>query len=494
MISTFLTHSYKKFTRSVSFEKELAKGIFMGMLALIVVGYSLALGFGLDSIIRNQLHQSDSLAFVNKILLYYFVAEFVMRYFMQNVPALDVQPYLHLPIKRSSIAHYLLSKSILHVFNASVILIFTPFALTVVTKQWGTGGAISWLASLALLSYSLHYLVIYYKKKLDDSLLGMALLILVFGSFAAADYYQWFKFSDVSSFIFNRGASSSILVILATVLFAFLYYLNYGAIVNGMYAEDWSSEKDSATEWGKYSDWQFLRGFGTYGEWISLELKLILRNKRPRSFVLLSALLLLYGLIFYRGDEVQKMPGFALFVGMFITGAFMINYGQLLYSWQGGHFDFTFTRPISVRQFIESKYWLLCAATLVAFALSLPYGYFGWHIILAHLVMMIFNMGINVFIIMNMAMWGPQKIDLKKGSTFNYEGVGAAQWIMAIPILLAPYVIYVPFKFIFSTQVGLLAVGVTGLIGIALRPYLITLTTKRFTNKKYEIAAGFRKE
>ncbi len=478
----------------MSFEKELAKGIFMGLLAIMVVGYSLALGFALEGIITNQLHQPDSLAFVNRLMLYYFVAEFVMRYFMQNVPALDVQPYLHLPIKRSSIAHYLLSKSILHVFNASVLLIFTPFALTVVAKQWGTGGAFSWLASLALLSFSLHYLVIYYKKKLDDSLLGMAALILVFGSFAAADYYQWFKFSDVSSFIFNRSASSFILVILAIVLFAFLYYLNYGVIVNGMYAEDWSSEKDSATEWGKYSDWQFLRGFGTYGEWISLELKLILRNKRPRSFILISAIFLLYGLIFYRSDEMEKMPGFILFTGTFITGAFMINYGQLLYSWQGGHFDFTFTRPISVRQYMESKYWLLSAVTIIAFLLCLPYVYFGWHIIIGHAVMLLFNMGVNIFIIMNMAMWGPKKIDLAKGSTFNYEGVGAAQWIMAIPIMLAPYVIYLPFKLLFSTQVGLLAVGVTGLIGIALRPYLITLTTTRFTNKKYEIAAGFRKE
>jgi Family of unknown function (DUF5687) len=463
MISIFLTHTYKKFTRSVSFEKELAKGIFMGMLALMVVGYSLALGFALNGIIQNQLHQPDSLGFVNKLLLYYFVGEFVMRYFMQNVPALDVQPYLHLPIKRSNIAHFLLSKSLFHVFNASVLLIFTPFALTVVAKQWGISAALSWLATLTLLSLCAHYLVIYYKKKLDDSLLGMAALVIVFGSFAAADYYQWFKFSDVSSFIFNRGSSAYVLMIVATEL-------------------------------GKYSDWQFLRGFGSYGEWISLEVKLILRNKRPRTFVLLSALLLLYGLIFYNGDEVQKMPGFALFVGMFITGAFMINYGQLLYSWQGGHFDFTFTRPISVRQFIESKYWLLCTSTFVAFVLTLPYAYFGWHIILAHLVMMLFNMGINVFIIMNLAMWGPQKIDLKKGSTFNYEGVGAAQWIMAIPILVAPYIIYVPFKFIFSTEVGLLAVGVTGVIGIALRPYLIQLTTQRFTSKKYEIAAGFRKE
>jgi len=108
--------------------------------------------------------------------------------------------------------------------------------------------------------------------------------------------------------------------------------------------------------------------------------------------------------------------------------------------------------------------------------------------------MTLFNMGINIFIIMNMAMWGPQKIDLKKGGTFNYEGVGAAQWVMAIPILLAPFVFYLPFKFIFSTEIGILAVGSVGLTGLALRPYLIDLTAKRFENKKYEIAAGFRKE
>jgi hypothetical protein len=172
----------------------------------------------------------------------------------------------------------------------------------------------------------------------------------------------------------------------------------------------------------------------------------------------------------------------------------MINYGQLLFSWQGCHFDFTLTRPISVRHFIESKYWLLSASMLIAFVLSLPYAYFGWKIILVHLAIMLFNMGINVFIMMNIAMWGPKRIDLKNGDIFNYEGIGAAQYVMAFPILLAPYVFYLPFSFLVSSEVGILAVGSVGLTGFALRPYLINLTTKRLENRKYLIAAGFRKE
>jgi hypothetical protein len=495
MTSAFLSHGYLKFTRSPAFSRELAKGIFMGFLALMIVGYSLGLGFALNSIITGYLKQEDSLLFVNKVLLYYFGFEFVMRYFMQNVPALDVQPYLHLPIKRSSIAHYLLSKSVIHVFNSSVFLLFAPFTFTVVAGRWGMSAALSWLGSLIIVSLALHYLIIYYKKKWDDTVTGIVILISVFGLLGAADYYNWFQLSEVSVAIFHRSSTILFVVIFAVALLVILYWLNFRVFVSSMYGDEWSLQKDSATEWGKYSDWQFLKSFGAYGEWISLELKLILRNKRPRTFLFLSGFLLLYGLIFYNdGGNSQKMPGFSLFVATFITGAFMINYGQLLFSWQGSHFDFTLTRPISFRHFIESKYWLLSATMLIAFVLSLPYAYFGWKIILVHLAIMLFNMGINVFIMMNIAMWGPKRIDLKNGDLFNYEGIGAAQYVMAFPILLAPYVFYLPFNFMVSSEVGILAVGLAGLAGLALRPYLINITAKRLENRKYLIAAGFRKE
>ena len=495
MVSIFLSHSYQRLTRSSAFSKELTKGIFMGFLALIIIAYSLRVGFAIDKLITGYLKQPDSLLFVSKMLLYYFVFEFVMRYFMQNIPALDAQPYLHLPIRRSSIVHYLLTKSLMHVFNSSVLLLFTPFTFTVVAPQWGMSAALAWLGCLVLLSLAIHYLVIFYKKKLDDGIWGIVIFVGVFGLLGAADYYRWVQLADVSMTIFHQPTLIYFTLIASFGLVLGFYSLDYQVIITSVYADDWSAQKDSATEWGKYADWQFLQGFGKYGDWINLEIKLILRNKRPRTFLMISALLLLYGLVFYQdGSTVQKTPGVALFVGMFITGAFMINYGQLLFSWQGGHFDFTLTRPLSIRQFIESKYWMLSATTLFAFVVSLPYAYFGWQIVLTHFAMMLFNMGVNIFIIMNLAMWGPQKIDLKKGSTFNYEGIGAAQWVMAFPVMLAPYIFYLPFKFMFSTQVGILAVAIAGLIGIACRPFLITLTARRIEQKKYEIAAGFRKE
>ncbi|HET9054732.1 MAG TPA: DUF5687 family protein, partial [Cyclobacteriaceae bacterium] len=117
MVATLLSHGWKKFTRSPAFGKDVTTSVFIGIIALMMIGYLLALGLGLDYIITKGLGQADSVRFLNMLLLYYFVVEFVMRYMIQNVPVLDIQPYLHLPLRRSRIMHYLLLKSLTHVLN-----------------------------------------------------------------------------------------------------------------------------------------------------------------------------------------------------------------------------------------------------------------------------------------------------------------------------------------------------------------------------------------
>ena len=43
-------------------------------------------------------------------------------------------------------------------------------------------------------------------------------------------------------------------------------------------------------------------------------------------------------------------------------------------------------------------------------------------------------------------------------------------------------------------QVGIVAVGLAGVVGIIFRSKLIDLTTRRLAERKYKIAAGFRKD
>jgi hypothetical protein len=493
MVNVLLSHGWKKFTRSVSFTRNVATTVLVGIFGLMMVVYALGLGFALEVLIVKVLKQTDSISFLNSILLYYFGFEFIMRYMMQNMPVMDIQPYLHLPMKKSKMIHYLLMRSLAHVLNFLPLLIFTPFALKVIGSAYGYPVAWAWLISIWVCSLILHFLIMLFKKKLDDNIYGIVILLSVILLFGAADYFQWFKLSAVSLFLFSGLLQQPGLILLPMIVMIGLYFLNFRFFLQGTYPEEMAFQKNST--FNKSGDVSFLKNFGLIGEMINVEVKLILRNKRPRNILYLSAFFLLYGLIFYNNDKyMQEMSGILLFVGIFITGIFMINYGQLLFSWQGGHYDFTLTRPVSMRQYVESKYWLLSVITMICFVLSTPYVYFGWKILLIHLAMMLFNLGINVFVILNLSMWDPKKVDLQKGVTFNYEGVGAAQWIMSIPILLGPYLFYLPFSFAGYPTLGIIAVGLAGIIGITLRNTLIEMTTRRLMNRKYKIAAGFRKD
>ncbi len=493
VFTILLSHGWKKLSRSISFEKDLAITLVLGLVVLMFVFYALAMGFALNGIITKSLHQADSIAFLTGILIYYFFSEFLMRYFMQGLPALDVQPYLHLPISRSAIVHYMLVKSLAHVMNAFVVLLFAPFALTVVASRHGTVTAWSWLLALWLLSLYLHYAVILFKKKLDDSTWGILLLVGIISLFMASDYYGWFKLSGVSSLIFSAALTGPYFLVLVLIALAALYWVQFHFFLSALYPEELSSKRESM--FSGHQNLAFLKRFGSTGEWINLEIKLILRNKRPRTILFLSAFFLLYGMIFYPQERYREEQSWILFfVGIFTTGIFTINYGQFLFSWQGGHFDFITTRPVSLRDYIESKYWMLGSVIAVCFLLGIPYVYFGWKILFINTAMALYNIGVNTIVIMNMAMWKPKKIDLTKGATFNYEGVGAAQWLMGFPLLLGPYLLYLPFGLTGHPTLGVIAIAMLGVLGIVLRPYLLDLTAGRLRKLKYAIAAGFRKE
>jgi hypothetical protein len=493
MVKVFLSHGLKKSWRSVSASRELATTLLLTFFAIMLSGYILALGFYLDDIIINGLGQADAFGFLSKLLIYYFLFDFMFRYLMQNVPILEIRPYLHLPVKRFMIIHFLLGKSVFHVFNAFVLLLFSPFAFSVVAVQSGGFAAVSWLASLWFISVAIHYVVILYKVKLDDTFRGVAGLIAVITLLAISDYNQWFKLSDVSAVVFGNAINGFLFPVASFSLLCMTYIINYKVFLQSIYPEEVAPDKVS--RFGQRAEFGFLKQFGSLGDWIALEIKLILRNKRPRTILFLSTLFLLYGLIFYDEPKyTEEMPGVLLFVGTFVTGIFMINYGQYLYSWQAVHFDFTVTRPVSMKQFVEAKYWLLGTVTILCFLLTIPYVFFGWKILMINTVMLLFNLGVNIFVIMNVGMWSPKRLDLTKGGAFNIQGVGAAQWIMGIPIFIGPYFFYLPFSLAGFPMVGIFAVGLAGLVGILFRPYLIRVTSNRLLEKKHQIAAGFRKE
>jgi len=493
MILDFIKHGWLRFVRSGAFSKQLATSIFIGFLVIMFGGYLLALAFFLNTIIVDGLQQADSLSFLNGILLYYFVFELMMRFFLQGSPVLDIQPYLHLPVKKTSMMHFLLGKSIIHLLNVTALILFGPFAFQVIAPEYGIGTAINWWLSIVAFSLVLHFVMLLFNKKFSDSPWSLAIILIISALAAGADYFGLLKLSTISTALFSLPLSSPLLLILIVAVVTSLYYLSYRFFLNNTYLEELQTKESSHNI--NSPGLSFLQSLGMVGELIGVEWRLILRHKRTRSALMLCGIFLLYGLLFYPNKMYREdMPAMLVFVGIFITGIFMINYGQFLFSWQAAHFDFTLTRPVTLRQYVLSKYWLMAGVSMACFILTIPYLYFGWKILLINSCMFLFNLGVNVHIIMNMSMWSPKKINLEKGSAFNYEGVGAAQWVMGLPILLSPYVVYLPLRFLGYELLGIIALGCLGLVGFIFRDKLIDLTTRRLLERKHQIASGFRNE
>jgi len=489
MIQTFISHAWKESFRSPIWAKNLLANVFLGFVGLMLMVYAImagvAIAFKLDDFFPGQ----DPVELINGALLYYFFFEFLLRFFLQNVPVLSIQPYLHLPIKKSQFLNFMLRKSQVSVFNLLALFLFTPTAILKVAKEYGALTGLLWLTMIIGMVFTIHFLGILFKKKLNDLpnlLLGMVVLVAGLG---ALDYFQVISFSSVSKQLFGAVLDQPVFAAIPVLLWVVLYRLNYVYLAKNTYPEEISTKKNKAKVSG---DFTFLKRFGRIGELIGLELKLILRHKRPRNSLVMSGLLLFYGLFFYTQDGFQELNGMFLFAGVFVTGSFFINHGQFLLSWESGYFDFIMTRRSNIRQYFEAKYYLFVAACTIAFVASLGYAYFGVEIILFNLAAYLFNIGIGIPFVMRIAMYSPKKIDLNKGAAFNYEGVGAAQFLIALPVLGLPYVFYGPLAAFGYGNYGLLLVALIGLVGFLLRNKTIEYLTSSFTKNRHKIAAGFR--
>ena len=495
MFFTLIRLQYLKSLRSTSFAKSVMTNILMGFLILVLLSYVVGLGILLKSILDMAAPGEDHIALLNSFMIYFFLAEFLYRYFIQKLPVIELESLLHLPIGKGRIIQMLLARSFFSPLSIIAILLYLPFAIEVVSAKYGAMGAITWISAITLTSWTIHWFMLWFKQRFEDSLIGLFVIFLVLVLGAGSSYMGWFNLGEIMKPVFDFSLTSPIPLIGMLAVMVGSYFLCYKFYVSNAYLEDLSEEED--VRFVNQSIGFFSR-FGLAGELANLEWKLIIRHKKSRTYLMLAGFFLLYGLIFYKNrqyteDENGINPVF-IFVGVFITGIFMLQYAQLFLSWNSANFDFFLSRKQGIESLVRGKYLLFIGVSFVCFLASVPYTFFGWQFLLLHLCCLFFNIGILMHLIIYFSLWKPKPMDLNKGAMFNYEGVGAAQFLMILPMFLAPYAVYVPFWLLFNEYVGLLALGVIGLLGLLAFKPLSQININRVLRNRYEISSSFRQE
>ncbi|MDO9511883.1 MAG: DUF5687 family protein [Bacteroidales bacterium] len=493
MIRWFITHSWKSALRSGVWQKNLLTNIVIGFFALILILYMLILGIFIDKILEELAPDRNPLNVFGSVMFYYFLTDLLMRYMFQSLSTLAVEPYLHLPIRRSTLVHYVTAKSFLHLFNFIPLLVFVPFILKVVVPEQGAIVGISYGLSLLLLVFNNNFLATYFKRQLTGqariaAIAGGSVLLLI-----TLDYFKLISLSTVSEWTFMKFIAYPVLVVLPLALLFFSYMLNVRYLQKNAYLEEMPETRGKgATE--TLSDIRYLSKLGLTGSFIGLELKLWLRNKRTKSILYMFPIFVLYGLFFYPNPVYNDKPGFLIFVGIFISGGMMLNYLNYAFGYESTYFDYLLTSRIDLKQYLRVKLIVAMLISTFCFIVTIPYVLFGVDILYINIATYLFNIGFLSFLLLFMATYNKKRMDLSKGAAFNYQGVGAANWLAVLPAFLLPVIMYLVFNFLLNKYAALMIIGLTGIAGLVFTPFFVKVIQEQLLEKRYVMAENFRKE
>ncbi|WP_251981588.1 DUF5687 family protein, partial [Salinibacter ruber] len=171
------------------------------------------------------------------------------------------------------------------------------------------------------------------------------------------------------------------------------------------------------------------RGWGRVASLALLDLKLILRNKRPRQ--MLAAGLLVLGpflLIPLVGGTVAPMN--KVIFGFLLSGNLGLTYTQFSYAWHGAHFDGLLARAVAPRSLVQAQLLTFTGLCVGPLALISPLIAALRPPFLAPLGgLLLYNLGVCAPVLLGLGVWARTPLQLGQSTFFNYQGTSTYHFL-----------------------------------------------------------------
>jgi len=481
--------AWREAVRSAYWGKSIATTIGLGFLALLFTAYFLMLGIFIPKILAESFPNTDPLTKFNSIVLAYFAIDLIIRQLMQKLPTISFKPLLLINIRRPRIAKYLMVRSVFNFFNVLPFFLLVPVTFSLVAGAHSGMATAAWFLSLFILVFSNHFLSIYLKWRFNEAEYGFIILLVALAGLFAINHFGIIDLSGGMGKLLDLILLHPAIFIALTLLPVLLYFLNVRFLLSRMFINMLSAKQKEE----KIRDYSWLDRLGENGRFIALELKLIWRNKRPRSLAMMTFLMLFYGLLVYKNQHGQPPPEFIFILGgILLVGMFSISYGQFFPAWHSNYFSMLMCQRLTMKQFLRSFYMMVTVISISCYFLTLPYALMYPKIIYTHLAMLLYNLGVNIPIMFWSGMYSKKRLDLSQSSAMNYQGVSATQWLGALPLMLGPISLFYLFKLVFGTFGAYAALGTLGFIGILFHSLIIDFFSKQYRKQKHQLIRNYK--
>lgn len=487
MFKHFIWLEWKSFLRSASFGTNLAMKIIMGLVAVYFLACFAIMGTAAFFILEDM--EYEPLQTVNKFMIYYFAMDLMIRYFLQKMPVMNIRPLLTLPIKKGTIVHFSLGKTALSFFNWTHALFFIPFTVVLLAKGYGYQ-AILWNIAMFALVYFNNFINILINNK--DAVFYSVLV--VFAGLGLTQYYNIFDITAYTQPFFQGMYDTNYLFLIPVILLVAAYYFSFQYFKSNLNLDEGLAKKSEVAQTENYT---WLEQFGTLGTFLKNDIRLLRRNKRSKTTLIMSVMFIFYGLLFFTGSiEAYDNPAMKVFAAIFVSGGFLFTFGQFIPSWDSAYYQLLMSQNIPYKEYIKSKWWLMVIGTVASTLLASFYLYFGVHTYLIVVVAAIFNIGVNSHLVMLGGAFVKTPIDLttSKQAFGDKQAFNVKTMLIAIPKMLLPMALYAAGYYLFSPNIGLLFVALAGVIGFMFRNYMFTKIEKIYKSEKYATIAAYKQK
>lgn len=475
--------------RNPAWYQDSASHHIVALFKVVIAIYLGLLGYLLSILVINA-GSVNGLQFISGIMPILLLADFILRFALQNYSPLNMKPYLLLPIQRRSISNFYVLNSISSSYNFVPLPFFFVYGWITILPDYGFLFFMYYILIMYLLlvANNLWHLIarslIQFKARnillpiIVYAVIGLPLILT--GSFDFNAFCIFYAF--IGEYLFM---ASSLLVLILAESLLLLYVICRRIIGKFAFREIQTNKADSIVKSGK----SYKLHINSY---IQLELLSVLRNKRMRNSFTLAIIMLLIssaiiGLLPNYGDSAGRQFWLIYGFGIFAETMLVRIMGN-----EGNYIEFISTHSNVTLKMLKGKYYFYSAMELLPILLFSPW-ILNQSVGLSTLVAYpLFTVGPVYCFYFQLAVYNNQTIsgNKKLSGKNTYKGRSMQSIFLIVELMLSWGIILGMLRTL-GASIAEVVMASTGIIFIATHHLWLRNIYKRMKKRKYQNIESF---
>ena len=427
---------------------------------------------------------------MNSGLIFILALDFILRFPLQKTPTQEVKPYLLLPVKRNTVIDFLLIRSGLSSYNFFWLFLFVPFAIITLPKFFGIWGVITYCTGIWLLMVFNNYWFLLCRTLIGERLWWICLPVLVYGGIAAGLLIP--DKSPIGDFFINLGEGyikGNLLAFVGTLVAIIILWFINRKMMAGLVYDELNKVEDTKVN---ASEYKFFEKYGEVGEYMRLELKMLLRNKVCKNSLRMVIIVVVAFSLILGFTDIYDGTGMKNFITVYNFAIFGILFLLQIMSYEGNYIDGLMSRKESIYSLLRAKYMLYSIGILLPLILSIPAMVMGKIEVLTAFSWAIFTIGFIYFCLFQMAVYNTKTVPLNVKLAGRQNTGTGLQNLISFATFGIPLLLYAVLKMTIGETATAWMLLAIGLVFILTSRFWLKNVYDQFMKRRYKNMEGFR--